>query len=266
MKRILALAGLSLLLGACGVPLSEKQSRPEGYYISADEQVLGKDPMATALEQWARVPGAYRERFGAPRVARADEASPPLGPNTVVHVEITEHPRSCSPADVARTSDIWVLAAKPRATPSFISTGPEWLGTMLRVAGVGGTVELPEPGRCDAQETGTFEGVPTRVFAQVGYSLTLHTGHAITARVIEACPAEPSLETYSVSSYQLPLNWFRSVPGHLTRERTTMRVRAQCKQGQVTFAYGPVTSASPLDPSHDPKPEVTSSVDGKMPR
>ena len=261
MKRLMPLCLAGMVLGGCGVPMSETQGRPRGNYISAEDRVLGQDPIQTAMQSWSRVPAAYREGFGAPRAIPAREGATPLPADTVVHVELTQHPRSCVAGEVALTEDIWVLVAQPRSTPAGFSMGPEWLGDWLRIAGAGGTLEIPEPAPCDPRSDGLFEGVPKRVFAQAGHTVRLHTGRAISARVIEACPAAPSVESYTVSSYQVPMFFYRNVPMHLERERTTMRVRARCGARNVSFAYGPLTSRSPLDPRHDPRPDVTSSVD-----
>jgi hypothetical protein len=259
MKMTHALALPCLLVTACGVPFTESRTPARGFYMSAQDRNATENPLESAKAAWLRVPSAYRERFGEPRTHAGTEAFLPA--DTVVHVEVTQKPSSCEPGDAGLTQDIWVLVSAPRGLPGFVSVGPAWFGAFLRMASVGGTLEIPEPAHCERGVQAAFEGIPRRIFAQSGETLPLRTGRAISARVLEACPAASSLETYSATAYQLPL--FvpgRQVPFQVTRERTTVRISARCAGRQVDFAYGPVSEPSALDPSHDPRPQVTSNA------
>ena len=258
-RATIAACLLPAALAGCGIPFSESASRSQGYYVSAE-------PMAKAqlvdlgVRLWERSDSGYHPRLESPRVVPGPADLAPFPLNALVQVEVLQPPRPCVPSDPPVRDTIWILLSRPPGSPAFISTGPEWLGLLLRAAGPGGEVVIPAKEPCDAGSLGAFNALPRRVFAmEGGGTMALHDGREIQARVLQACTADPSVESYAVTSYQVPMFGYRTVPWRVRRDRTTMRVRAHCAKGEVAFSYGPVTSASPLDPRHDPRPEVASS-------
>lgn len=267
MKRI-ATIGLACVLAGCGMQVSETKSRLKGIGMPFAADNYGDSPSALrdALDDWYRVPNQPERLWGTPQVVPA-EGGARLPPGSLVRVDIEQRPSRCAPREEGIRHAAWILASAPPGTPAFMDVGPAWLGNFVRLAGVGGVVEFPEPaGRgCDEtlpQSGAVFDTIARRVF-RVQDGFHLRPGRPFTVRVLEACPAAPSVEEQTVTTHHVPFyrGFGPTIPSTVVRERTWMRVKGQCRDGLHWFLFGPVTTDSPLDPQSNPAPMLTSGVE-----
>jgi hypothetical protein len=265
-RTLLALAAMACLAG-CGAKLSERAvSNSEGYLPLDDVYAhsWGGDIAMDELRRSRKLGDqVWVEPQFSPPTARGGERRPV---QTLMQVEITVYaPVDCAaqggePGVPKRVETIWMLPAQGQDAGPW-TYGPPWIGTLLREAGVGVTVHFPPHHRCGAA-TDSAETFPRRVF--LGHDeLRISSREPFSARVLQACPVEIRVREQVLRSHHAPLwrlGFGQDIGFTVDRSRRTARVAGRCKAGETWFELGPFTADSALDPSTQPRPQLTSST------